>query len=248
MRYICAIAFVFLQIAFWSHGRDLLPKLGIVPNLPSEKEAAALSFGDTQLYFRQLGLNLQMSGDTFGRSTPLKNYNYKKVREWFEFLDTLDDQSNFMPSAAAYYFSRSQNHKDVTYILDYLEEHSFKDPEHNWWWLSQSIYLANDILGDKQRAIKIAHVLREVKADIPIWARQMEAFLREDLGDKKAAKAIMCETFKTLSNGKDVSDRELDFMLYFFKDRLNIKPNDSDKDISDKIGKIAKTCGFTEVK
>ena len=193
-----------------------------------------MSFGDTQIYFRAMALNLQMAGDTFGRSTPLKDYNYPRLLEWFRLLDRLDvnclppqdldtcraSTSNYVPGQAAYYFSRSQHPQDVKYVLDYLEEHSMRDPEANWWWLSQSIYLANSVLRDKQRAIRIASELHKVKADIPLWARQMEAFLHEDLGDKDKAEQVMCETFQQAGHLKDASKREQDFMIHFFEDRM----------------------------
>lgn len=220
MTKIILLLFVVLQLMFWQHTYEIKPKLDIVPHLPSKYETAALSFGDNQLYFRSLALNLQMSGDTFGRSTPLKDYDYPKLLEWFRLLDTLDYKSNFVPSIAAYYFSRSQNSSDVKYVLDYLEEHSYRDPEANWWWLSQSIYLANSVLKDKPRAIRIAAELRKVKAEMPLWARQMEAFLREDMGDKAQAERIMCETFRDAGHLKDAPKREQDFMIHFFEERM----------------------------
>lgn len=212
--------FLILQVMFWYKTYEIKPKLDIVPPIPSKQEMSALSFGDKQFYFRGLALNLQMAGDTFGRSTPLKDYNYPKLLEWFRLLDTLDSKSNYIPSVAAYYFSRSQHPKDVKYIIDYLEEHSMRDPEANWWWLSQSIYLANSVLGDKQRAIKIADELHKVKTQIPLWARQMEAFLREDMGEKDKAEQIMCDTFSQAGHLKDAPKREQDFMIYFFETRM----------------------------
>jgi hypothetical protein len=154
-------------------------------------------------------------------------------------MDTLDATSNYIPSMAAYYFSRSQNKSDVKYVLDYLEEHSVKDIEHNWWWLSQSIYLANEVLGEKERAIKIASKLREVKGEIPMWARQMEAFLREDLGEKDKAQDIMCEVFHS---AKNIPQKELDFMADFLFDRLGIKKTDSDEQMHNKLKAIANIC------
>ncbi len=126
--------FLVLQAMFWVKTYEIKPKLDIVPPLPSQQEMAALSFGDTQFYFRGLALNLQMAGDTFGRSTPLKDYNYPKLLEWFRLLDRLDEDcippkkleecrastSNYIPSVAAYYFSKSQHPKDAKYVLDYL--------------------------------------------------------------------------------------------------------------------------------
>jgi len=180
-----------------------------------------MAFGDDQLYFRVQALNLQFMGDSWGRSTPLKDYDYKLVYRWMSFLDQFDPKSSFLPSSAAYYYSKTQRPSDVTYLLDYLEERSFKNPEDNWWWLSQSIYLANSILGDKQRAIKIAAVLRGVKKeDLPIWARQMEAFLREDLGETEQAADIMCDAIRNSKNFEDLPQHEIDFFIHFFNERL----------------------------
>ena len=116
-----------LQIFFWSFAQDEKPNLGVMPIMPSEAEIEALSFGDKQLYFRSMAMNLQMAGDTFGRTTPLKDYNYPELLEWFRMMDTLDQRSNFIPSIAAYYFSRSQNTPDVKYMVEYLLEHGMVD-------------------------------------------------------------------------------------------------------------------------
>ncbi len=227
--------FLILQVMFWFKTYEIKPKLNVVPPLPSNQEIAAISFGDPQLYFRAMALNLQMAGDTFGRSTPLKDYNYPNLLKWFRLLDRLDEDclpqkdqttcrastSNYVPSMAAYYFSKSQRSKDVAYVLDYLEEHSMRNPEANWWWLSQSIYLANSVLRDKPRAIRIASELHKVKAEIPLWASQMEVFLREDMGEKEKAEEIMCETFQQAGHLKDAPKREQDFMIYFFQTRMN---------------------------
>ena len=252
---------VALQVLFWYQTVDIKPKLDIVPPLPSEKEVAALSFGDSQFYFRALAFNLQMAGDTFGRSTPLKDYNYPKLLEWFRLLDRLDENclppenpnncrastSNYVPSLAAYYFSKSQNNKDVKYVLDYLEEHSMRNPEANWWWLSQSIYLANSVLRDKPRAIRIATELHKIKADMPLWARQMVVFLREDIGEKSQAEEIMCETlldYSTMLN--NAPKRERDFMLYYFQTRMHeaidYKPGMSDEQEEKKMSQLVAFC------
>ncbi len=242
MRQTVFICFLALQVLFCMQSLRFLPELGIVPPLPSEKEVAALSFGDNQLYFRSLALNLQMSGDTFGRSTPLKDYDYPELLKWFLLLDTLDDQSFYIPSTAAYYFSRSQHTPDVKYVVDYLESRTFKDPDHNWWWLSQAIYLTNSVLKDKPRALKQAQVLKGVKAEMPAWAHQWEAFIHEDMGEKEEATEVMCQSFDTLRNADQLSERELDFMIYYFKDRMGIKESDSEDEVSAKLAKIAEIC------
>jgi hypothetical protein len=225
------------QIGFWYSVKDIKPNLEITPEIPTANQTEAFSLGDRQFFFRAKTLDLQMAGDTFGRTTALKDYDYPLLKKWFFYLDTLDSKSNFTPSIAAYYFSRTQNPPDVIYTLDYLEAHADKDPTAKWWWYSQAIYLANSVLGDKERALEIAVKLRNVKGDLPIWARQMEAFMREDLGDKDSAEAIMCDVF---ANFKDIPDFERNFMMYFFQERMNTV---QDKDMNE----IAKRCAIRKM-
>ncbi|PIR33134.1 MAG: hypothetical protein COV36_03260 [Alphaproteobacteria bacterium CG11_big_fil_rev_8_21_14_0_20_44_7] len=234
MPKILLVIFLVLQFMFWSSTNQIKPNLSIMPPFPSKEEVAALSFGDDQMYFRILALQLQMMGDTFGRTTPLKDYDYPLLNKWFLLLDTLDWESNFVPSIAAYYFSRTQHPPDVVYVVDYLEKHSMVNPEKKWWWLSQAIYLTNSVLGDKERALKYGRVLRKVKTTIPMWARQMEVFLREDLGENEEAETVMCEIFE---NAADIPEFEMNFMLYFFEERLKTV-NDAN------LEEIAKRCAM----
>jgi hypothetical protein len=222
------------QIGFWYSVKDVKPNLAITPEIPTANQTEAFSLGDKQFYFRAKTMDLQMAGDTFGRTTALKDYDFPLLKKWFFYLDTLDSKSNFTPSIAAYYFSRTQNPKDVIYPLDYLEAHADKDPSVKWWWYSQAIYLANSVLGDKNRALEISVKLRNVEGDLPMWARQMEAFMREDLGDKDSAEAIMCDVF---ANFKDIPDFERNFMMYFFQERMATV---QDKDMSE----IARRCAY----
>jgi hypothetical protein len=213
------ILFLLLQGIFWYKTNLIKPEMMIVPNVPGEATVKALSFGDEQLYFRVLALELQNMGDTYGRFTALKNYNYKKLAQWFTLMDSLDSQSNFIPSLASYYFSQTQNKPDVRYIVDYLDMHGSRDPAKKWWWLSQAVYLSNHVLNDKARALEISMKLAKAPGkDIPLWARQMPAFIHEQLGEKDEALVIIQSI---MQNEKNISDSELNFMHYFIKDRLN---------------------------
>ena len=131
------ISALILQIMFWDSVKDIKPNLAITPEIPTANQTEAFSLGDHQAYFRIKTMELQMAGDTFGRTTALKDYDFPLLKKWFFYLDTLDSKSNFTPSIAAYYFSRTQNPPDVIYPLDYLEAHADIDPANKWWWYSQ---------------------------------------------------------------------------------------------------------------
>lgn len=214
------IFFLVLNMALWFYLRPIRPNMGIVPPLPSERMVQLLSFGDKQLYFRLASFRLQNAGDTFGRATPYKDYNYALLEQWFLLLDNLDALSNITPSMAGYLFGQSQEPlRDVPYIVRYLESHYDRNPQTKWWWLSQAVYLANHKLKDKDLALRLAYKLGTTEADVPLWARQMPAFILEQRGEHEQALLIIQGILK---NHEDISEDELRFMNIFIKDRLKL--------------------------
>jgi len=204
------------QGAFWAHSRGIMPEMGIVPAVPGDRTVRALSFGDEQAFFRLLALNIQNSGDTFGRFTALYKYDFNKLYHWFHLLDGLDNESNYLPSMATYYFSQSQNRDDVRYIVDYLDEYTEGRAKEKWWWVAQASYLASHKMKDDDRALALAERLRGVKG-IPLWAQQLAAFEHEKRGEFGDALAIIQEILKDPSQ---YSQGELNFMKYFIDERL----------------------------
>lgn len=220
--FICFILCVVCQIIFWKYTESIKPNLGIVPEVQTLGTIKALSFGDEQFYFRLKGLRLQNAGDTFGRFSPLKDYDYKKLTEWFKLLDNLDSKSNYIPSLAAYYYVMTQNTKDLIYIISYLEQYADRDPQTKWWWYYQAMSIANNIYKDKDLAIRLAVKLKNNSPDdAPLWTKQMLALLLADKGEN-------CEAIKIITSiiedyeGKDkkISNEELNFMKFFIEQKI----------------------------
>ena len=191
----------------------------IVPEVPKETTVHLLSLGDSQFYFRQLAFKIQNAGDSWGRFTALKDYNYESLSRWFYLLDKLDSKSNFIPSLASYYYSQTQTPEDTVYIVQYLRDHVKKDPRTKWWWLSQAVYIANHRLKDKKLALEVAYELAATPNDVdmPMWARQMPAFIHEQLGERESAKKIIADI---MDNFDDFAPGEINFMEYFLRERL----------------------------
>ena len=120
----------------WNGTRNHLPDMAIVPEVPGKVTVKALSFGDEEFYFRLLALDIQNAGDTYGRFTELYKYDYQKLYDWFTLLDTLDDESNYVPFIASYYYGQTQHVSDVRYVVDYLYNHSASRPGKKYWWLA----------------------------------------------------------------------------------------------------------------
>ena len=168
-----------IQFLFWYFFTSKIKyDFTITPLPPSKTEINMFSFGDKTLLYRIYAFKLQNAGDSFGETTPLKNYDYEKLEKWFYALNDLDDKSEYVPSIAGFYFSSSQNAKDNKYIINYLLDFADKNPEKNWRWYTTSAYIAKYKLRDQQFAFLIAKKILNLKNnDIPFVHRAMVLFM-----------------------------------------------------------------------
>jgi len=221
-----------VQVVYWIETREHRPRMEVVPAVPGEVAMKALSFGDNQFLFRLMGLQLQNFGDTFGRFTPLKDYDFKRLGGWFRLLDKLDDTSNYIPSLATYYFSQTQHPEDVIYVVDYLRDHSQHRINEKWWWQAQAVYLAQHKLNNYDLALALAKPLLDAK-DVPIWVNQLPAFIYEKRGEFGDALAIM-EHIK--QHVKDIKPGEMRFIENFIEERLGALEKKQEAD--EALGKL----------
>lgn len=210
------------QLFFSAHFQSLQAKIEIVPAAPSKQAAAILSFGDNEFLFRILSARLQNSGDVFAGFASLKNYNYARIYDWMTMLDGLNNQSKLVPALASYYYSQTPQIQDVRYVVKYLDEHSEKNIDANWWWLFQAVFIAKDILKDLDLALKLAQKLAQNNAEnAPIWTKQMPAFILEKQGQGCLAFNSIKKLIDESESGKrKISANEMEFMRYFIKERL----------------------------
>ncbi len=211
------VIFVSAQGAFWWRTHEIRPIMQVIPDVPGKAAIRALSFGDDQAAFRVVAINLQNFGDTFGRFTPLYKYDYSKLFHWLALADQLDKSSDFIPTLTSYYFAQTQYKPDIYYLVDYLRAHAQGQEKKKYWWVAQSAYLASHILLDKPLAAKIAKPMADMQ-DIPFWARQMAAFIYEDLGEMESAGKII-ETVQ--QNAEEIPAGELNYMRYFVEERIH---------------------------
>jgi hypothetical protein len=214
--------FLLLQIGVWYISRGFSPDIAVVPDLPGEESVKATSFGDEQLYFRVLAYEIQNAGDTYGRATPLKDYDYNKLYHWWLLLDSLDSTSNFVPALAAYYYVNTQNKPDVRYVVDYLEQNADRDPKAKWWWYAQACFAANYELHDKERALEVAKKLAKVdREDMPFWTKQLPAFILADMGQLQQSVVIIEELLKEYKEKGTLPEGEMNFMHYYISKQLD---------------------------
>jgi len=186
--------FLLLQFCIWKNFTSKIKyDFTITPLPPSKLEMNIFSLGDKSLLYRIYAFKLQNAGDTFGETTPLKDYDYEKLEKWFYALDNLDNISEYVPSIAGFYFSLSQNPLDNKYIIDYLINFADKNPNKYWRWYVTSAYIAKNKLKNEELAFNTAKKLLNIENDkIPFISRAMALFMlnEKDLHSCKVVKMV----------------------------------------------------------
>ncbi len=206
-----------LQVAFWSQTRNLRAGWEGVPPVPSSQVALALALGDQQFLYRAAAFALQNMGDEGGRVTPLKNYDYQRLGRWFRLLDGFDAESEYLPVLVGYYFSQTPNTEDVRVVISYLAHIAMRDPERNWRWLMHAVYLARHRVKDMRLALDLAYRAAALDAPgVPVWTKQMPAFVLTEIGEKDAARDLM----EAILEDPNIPPEEANFMRDYIERRL----------------------------
>lgn len=181
--------------------RDRWPGM---PPAPTASEALYYGFGDVQYSYRNIGMMLQNAGDIGGRVTNLRDYDFATLNDWFNLTFDLDPRAGYVPGLAAFYYGGTPKYEDLRYLIDYLAragKYKSDTSEERWRWLAHAVYLARFRLNDQDKALKLADELAAISTpDMPIWTKQMPAFVLSKVGQKKAARDLLLTIAATDKN------------------------------------------------
>lgn len=208
-----------LQVAFWGQTHSVrLPVAGVDP-APSDAVARVIGLGDPQFYYRAGGLWLQNMGDEGGDVTPLRQLDYDRLGQWFGLLHAMDTRAEFVPVLAGYYYALSPDPEQVRKVAMFLRQVALIEPQRQWRWLAQAVYLARHRVKDMTWALALAQELAALPVqDLPIWTRQMSAFILADVGDREAARDIL---EALMASDPNLDPAELNFMRHYIE--MNLK-------------------------
>lgn len=207
-----AIAFC-INLVFWFSVKDIRGRWGNVPPAPERGSAAFFGLGDAQLAYRLTGLMIQNLGDSGGRVTALKDYNYDELTKWFYVEDSLDSHSDYIPYLAAYYFSAVQTPESFRPVLDYLSMVGQRSEGEKWRFLAQASFLARKDLKDMDKSVALANMLvHHKRQDLPEWTKYLPALILSQKGDKEASYDLIVELLR--SSGDKLDPSEVNNMHY----------------------------------
>jgi hypothetical protein len=164
-----------------------------LPAAPAPGLLRVAALGEEQALSRLLMLWLQSFDNQPGISVPFSKLDYGRVALWLDRILALEPRSRYPLLSAARIYGEVPDPGRRRIMIEFLERQFLLAPDARWPWLAHAVFLAKHRLRDLPLALRLARTLREnTGADrVPGWARQMEFFVLEDMGDLEGAQVLL---------------------------------------------------------
>jgi hypothetical protein len=188
---------------------------GDLPPAPRGAALRAATLGEPAAGARLAMLYVQAFDLGAGNTLPYQQLNYHRLRGWLQAILDTDPRSSYPLFSAARIYAEARDPARVRLMLDFIHKAFMEDPNRRWKWLAQAAYVAKHRLKDLPLALRYAADLERLTTDpsIPLWAKQMQIFIAEDMNELQAAK-IMIGGLLESGKLKDPGERQ------FLKQRL----------------------------
>jgi hypothetical protein len=194
-----------LVLQFALQGALGRPRVGAgeLPPAPPAEVLRLAAFGEAPALARLAMLYVQ--------AFELPGLDYARLTAWLRSALALDPRSQYPLFSAARVYAETSDPARARTALEFVYEQFLLDPDRRWPWLAHAALLAKHRLKDLALARRYAAAIdRHTKAgDVPLWARQMEIFILEDMNELEAARVMLGGL---LASGQITDPAELRFL------------------------------------
>jgi hypothetical protein len=172
------------------------PPAAAAADLPPPPRPAALraaSLGEPAAAARLAMLYLQAFDLGGGNTRPYQQLDFTVLAGWLRAILQTDPRSGYALFAAARIYAETDDPARSRQMLEFVHQAFLEDPNPRWPWLAHAALLAKHRLKDLSLARRYAADLERLTtaADVPLWAKQMEVFILEDMNELEAAKILL---------------------------------------------------------
>jgi len=187
-----AVAFAAQLGCQWWHS-TARAELSDLPPAPSAAALRAASFGEPELAARIAMLYLQAYDLRGDNAMPYQHLDYSRLVAWLRAIVEMDPKSGYALFSAARIYAENPDPDKCRAVLEFLHEAFPADPDRRWPWLAHAALIAKHTLRDLPLALRYARAIdRRVRdAGAPLWARQMQIFILEEMDELEAAKVML---------------------------------------------------------
>jgi hypothetical protein len=164
-----------------------------LPPAPGIGALRLASFGDPVALAKALMLYLQAFDYQSGTRVPYRDLDYDRLEAWLARILELDPQGQYPLLAAARLYAEVPVDSKQRSMLEFIYREFLRDPNRRWPWLAHATVIAKHRLHDLPLARRYAHAIQQyaVAENVPLWAKQMEAFILEDMNELEAARLVI---------------------------------------------------------
>ena len=143
-----------------------------------------------------------------GTRVPYRNLDYEHLEAWLARILELDPAGQYPLMSASRLYAEVPDREKQRQMLEFVYREYLKDPNRRWPWLAHATVLAKHQLKDLPLARKYAVALERntTTLEAPMWVRQMEPFILEDMNELEAARVLIGGL---LASGQITDRREL---------------------------------------
>ena len=181
------------QIAWRVAQAPAAPQAAELPPPPSAKALRLASFGEPNALARLMMLYLQAFDYSGTNASSYGRLDYARLTGWLEAILELDPRSEYPLFSAARVYAEGPDPARNRMALDFVYRQFFADPDRRWPWLAHAAILAKHRVHDLPLARRYAAAVdRYTKSpEVPLWAKQMEIFILEDMNELDAARILL---------------------------------------------------------
>jgi hypothetical protein len=181
------------QIALHAGSPARIARAEDLPPAPRAEVLRLAGFGETPALARLAMVYVQGFDLGGANDLPYRRLDYARLIDWLTAIVELDPRSQYALFCAARVYAESPDPVRMRQMLDFIYREYFADPNRRWPWLAQAALLAKHRLKDLPLARRYAAAIDRYTTanEVPLWAREMEAFILEDMNELEAARIMI---------------------------------------------------------
>jgi hypothetical protein len=182
-----------------------------LPPAPSAAMLRSASLGEPEFAARIAMLYLQSFDLRGDNAIPYQQLDYGRLVAWLRAIVETDPRSGYALFSAARIYADNPDALKCRAVLEFLRDAFERDPDRLWPWLAHAALVAKHRLRDLPLALRYARAVDQRARDprAPLWAKQMEIFILEDMNELEAARIMLGGL---IASGKVRDPNELQFL------------------------------------
>lgn len=187
---------------------------------PATGALRVASLGEPVALAELTTLYLQAFDNQPGISVPFRELDYDRVIRWLTAIIDLDPAGQYPLLLASQVYLQVPDPERQRRMSAFVYEQFLRAPNERWRWLAHVSIMAKHRLHDDKLALRYASDITRLAQWAPPWARQMQIFILEDIGEIEAARIMLGGL---LVEGRITDEHEVRFLTERLEELKNVE-------------------------